>query len=56
MPTAFGYLPRWTEIPEDCEKTYTPWGNLDLHVIAPGCSRIFQAMAQDLTAYQTYGR
>ncbi len=57
MPTAFGYLPHWTEIPEDCDQqTYSAWGNPDLHVKAPGCDRIFQAMAQDLTAYRTYGQ
>ena len=56
QPTTFGYLPHWTTIPEDCDRTYNAWGDDSLHVIAPGCDRIFQAMAQDLTSYETYGR
>jgi spore coat protein H len=53
--SGFGNVPRWTDVPEDCDVTYNAWGQADLFVIAPGCDRIFRAMAQDLESYRTAG-
>ncbi len=52
----FGNLPRWTEVPEDCGLVYTIWGRDDSLAAAPGCDRIFRALAQDLTSYRAAGQ
>jgi len=46
----FGSVPRWTEKPDDCALTYPVWGGGSL-ALAPGCDPLFQALAEDLTAY-----
>jgi hypothetical protein len=51
----FGSVPRWTEVPEDCSERYGAWGGDNL-VIAPGCDRVFRALAEDLTTYRTAGQ
>jgi spore coat protein H len=45
-------IPRWTDIPKDCEQVYYVWGGKNT-VIAPGCDRIFRAMAADPGSYHT---
>ena len=53
--SSFGYVPHWTHLPDDCQVTYSAWGETDLQVIAPACDIVFQAMRQDLSAYQAFG-
>ena len=45
-------IPRWTEIPEDCEESYPTWDGTDLEALAPGCDPVFQGLADDLDAYR----
>lgn len=52
----FAELPRWTELPEDCARQYRAWTVGDALVIAPGCDRVFRALAADLTAYRAAGQ
>lgn len=52
--TGFGDVPRWTEAPDDCSLQYPAWGGENL-VIAPGCDRVFRALAADLDAYRAAG-
>jgi len=47
----FGNVPYWQTTPADCTQKYLAWGG-PLYVIAPGCNRIFQALAADLTSYR----
>ena len=47
----FGSVPYWQTTPADCSLTYLAWGG-PLYVIAPGCTRIFKALAADLTSYR----
>jgi spore coat protein H len=49
--SGFGSVPYWQTTPADCSLTYLAWGG-PLHVIAPGCTRIFKALAADLTSYR----
>jgi hypothetical protein len=53
--SGFGNVPRWTEVPEDCSLTYPVWRGTNL-VIAPGCDRIFRAIAADLDGYRDAGQ
>ncbi len=53
--SGFGFVPHWTQVPEDCSLTYNAWGG-DSLVIAPGCDRVFQALAADLEPYRDAGR
>lgn len=46
----FGHVPAWTQTQSDCEHIYAVWGG-DGQVVAPGCDRVFRALASDLTAY-----
>lgn len=48
----FGSVPGWQALPADCTTTYLAWGG-PLYVIAPGCNRVFRALAADLTSYRT---
>jgi spore coat protein CotH len=48
IPT--GEVPLWTTVPEDCDKLYTIWGNVE--VKAPGCTPILQAVASNRKAYE----
>ena len=52
---SFGNVPHWTQLPEDCDLTYYAWGDPNSLVIAPGCDRVFRAIAADTTAYQEAG-
>lgn len=47
----FGNVPSWQLTPADCTTTYLVWGG-PLRVIAPGCDRIFRALAANRTAYR----
>jgi hypothetical protein len=51
----FGNVPHWTELPDDCSLTYPIWGGEDF-VLAPGCDRIFRALAADLEGYREAGQ
>jgi spore coat protein H len=48
IPT--GEVPHWTMTPNDCNQTYTIWGNVE--VKAPGCDPIFHALASDRRHYE----
>jgi spore coat protein H len=50
----FGDVPRWTEVPADCSQTYPVWSGQN-QVLAPGCDRVFRALAADLTSYRAAG-
>lgn len=52
--SGYGFVPRWTEVPEDCSETYPVWGGQAL-VLAPGCDPVFQALAADLESYRDAG-
>jgi hypothetical protein len=52
----FADVPRWTEVPDDCNRQYRAWTTGDGLVIAPGCDRVFRALAADLTAYRAAGQ
>ena len=41
---SFAKVPRWTIVPDDCAKSYSVWDNGGI-VRAPGCDRVFQAIA-----------
>jgi spore coat protein H len=47
----FASVPNWSIKPADCSVNYAVWG--DAWVNAPGCDRIFQALAQDRASYQS---
>lgn len=51
----FGNVPYWQTIPADCSQTYKVWGG-ENQVIAPGCDRVFQALAADTTTYRAAAR
>jgi spore coat protein CotH len=53
--SGFGAVPRWTTIPADCSATYPVWGGKN-SALAPGCDRVFRALAQDLEFYGKAGR
>jgi spore coat protein H len=45
--------PHWTVIPEDCQLTYPYWDGL---AYAPGCDRVFRALAGDLDPWRAAAR
>jgi spore coat protein H len=45
----FAAVPRWNDKPENCEKTFKVWD--DAFVRAPGCDRLFQAIAMRRADY-----
>jgi spore coat protein H len=51
----FGNVPYWQATPTDCRQTYKVWGG-ENEVIAPGCDRVFQALAADATTYRAAAR
>lgn len=53
--SGFGTVPHWTRTPTDCATRYPVWSGGAL-ALAPGCNRVFRALAQDLTAYRAAGR
>ena len=55
FPSGFGAVPPWQQLPEDCAQTYGAWGGSNL-VIAPGCDRVFRAIAADLDSYHDAGQ
>jgi hypothetical protein len=54
--STFGNVPRWTDGTADCGITYDAWGDPNTPVIAPGCDRVFKAIAQDLDGYKKAGQ
>jgi spore coat protein H len=50
LATSFG-TPYWQTLPADCSQQYLAWGG-PLHVVAPGCNRVFQALAADPSGYR----
>jgi hypothetical protein len=46
----FAPVPPWFTAPDDCNKNYSVWGGAS--VKAPGCERLFQALAEDRPGYQ----
>jgi len=55
LASNYGNVPPWQETTVDCTRKYPVWGGLN-QVIAPGCDRMFRAMAFDLTAYKAAAR
>lgn len=51
-PSGFGNVPCWQTVPEDCSVSYPVWEDGKNRVIAPGCDRVFRAMAADLDDYR----
>jgi spore coat protein CotH len=49
--TAFSAVPHWDTTPADCSVVYPVFGG-DSRTLAPGCDRVFQALAQDHEAYR----
>jgi spore coat protein CotH len=47
----YGNIPDWHTTPADCSVQYPVWGG-PLKVMAPGCDRLFQALAADPTGYR----
>jgi hypothetical protein len=47
----FAAVPRWNTVPADCDRNYPVWGTA--YVRAPGCDRLFQAIAARRTDYET---
>ncbi len=50
----YGNVPTWHQT-VDCTRAYPVWGGQN-QVIAPGCDRVFRAIAFDLTAYKAAAR
>lgn len=46
----FAAVPHWTTVPANCNQNHAVWGGS--FVKAPGCDRVFQALAQDPAAYR----
>lgn len=53
--SGFGQVPHWTRTPDDCAVTYPVWSGAS-QALAPGCDRVFRALAQGREAYQNAGR
>jgi hypothetical protein len=53
--SGFGRVPHWTTTPDDCTLTYPVWSGTAL-ALAPGCDRVFRALAQGREAYQNAGQ
>jgi spore coat protein H len=53
--SGFGSIPHWTTTPADCDVRYPVWSGKSL-ALAPGCDRVFRALAQDLEQYRSAGR
>ena len=51
LTSGFGNVPYWQTLPSDCSQEYLAWGG-PLYVIAPGCNRVFQALAADPTSWR----
>jgi spore coat protein H len=49
--SSYGNVPPWQTLPADCTQTFAVWSGSN-RVIAPGCNRVFRALAADLTAYR----
>jgi spore coat protein CotH len=55
LASNYGNIPQWQTYPADCTQTYSVWGGQN-RVIAPGCDRVFRALASDLTSYGAAAR
>jgi hypothetical protein len=55
LSSGFGDVPAWQTLPADCTQTYPVWGGAN-QVIAPGCDRVFRALAADLGSYREAAR
>ena len=51
LTSNFGNVPYWQTVPADCSQEYLVWGG-PLYVIAPGCNRVFQALAADPSSWR----
>lgn len=51
MSSNYGFIPSWHAPPADCTLTYPVWSGSN-QVIAPGCDRVFRALAADLGEYR----
>jgi spore coat protein H len=51
LASNFGNVPYWQTLPADCSQEYLVWGG-PLYVIAPGCNRVFQALAADTSSWR----
>jgi spore coat protein H len=49
--SSYAAVPHWNTPPTDCDRNYPVWGRT--WVKAPGCDRLFQAIAKDRADYQT---
>ncbi len=47
----WGSVPHWTQTPEDCAELYPVWSGVST-VAAPGCDRVFQALASQPESYR----
>ena len=56
LASNYGNIPAWQTMPTDCTQLYSVWGGNQLSVIAPGCDRLFRALASDLSAYKVAAR
>ncbi len=52
LTSNFGNVPYWQTVPADCSQQYLAWGG-PLYVVAPGCNRVFQALAADPSSWRT---
>jgi spore coat protein H len=55
LSAGYGNVPSWQQMTVDCSVTYPVWGGQN-QVVAPGCDRLFRALASDLTAYKVAAR
>jgi len=51
MCSDFASIPHFDQTPADCQANYSVWGGT--WVKPPGCDRIFQALATDMTRYRS---
>jgi spore coat protein H len=55
LSSNYGNVPAWQTLPADCTQQYPVWGGQN-KVIAPGCDRVFRAIASDLAEYKAAAR
>lgn len=55
LASNFGNVPYWQTKPAACSDVFPVWGGQN-EVIAPGCDRVFAALATDVTAYRTHAQ
>jgi spore coat protein H len=55
LSSNYGNVPPWQQTTVDCTHPYPVWTGQN-QVIAPGCDRLFRALASDLTGYRAAAR